>query len=103
MEMPYPALALTQDMLWVVVGLTGQVLFILRFVAQWVASERAGRSVIPIGFWVFGIGGAGIVLAYAIYRRDPVFILGQVMMFATYVRNFIHITRSKRRAMEYDK
>ncbi|MWD28396.1 lipid A biosynthesis protein [Aquicoccus sp. SCR17] len=72
---------------WVAFGLGGQLLFTARFLVQWIASERAHRSIIPMAFWYFSIGGAAVLLTYAIYRRDPVFILGQSMGFFIYLRN----------------
>ena len=62
---------------WVVVGLSGQALFSMRFLVQWIMSERAKRSVMPIAFWYFSLAGGVVLLSYAIYRRDPVFMLGQ--------------------------
>ena len=72
---------------WVVVGLGGQLLFTARFLVQWIASERARRSVVPLAFWYLSIGGGVILLAYAIYRKDPVFIFGQSMGLFIYLRN----------------
>ncbi len=83
---------------WVVFGLGGQLMFSARFIVQWLASERAGRSVIPIAFWYFSIGGGIILLAYAIYRRDPVFILGQSLGVFIYARNLWLIHAEKKRA-----
>ena len=62
---------------WAWVGIAAQMLFTARFVVQWIASERAGRSVIPFAFWLFSIGGGTLLFAYAVIQRDPVFILGQ--------------------------
>lgn len=84
------------EFVWVLVGLGGQVLFMMRFVIQWIASEKARRSVIPIAFWWFSIGGAAVLLAYAIYRADPVFILGQSLGFVIYTRN-LWLIRAERR------
>lgn len=81
---------------WVVFGLTGQLLFTGRFLVQWIASERAKRSVVPIAFWYLSIGGGVILLAYAIYRQDPVFILGQSMGLFIYIRN-LWLIRVERR------
>jgi lipid-A-disaccharide synthase-like uncharacterized protein len=81
---------------WVVLGLIGQVLFTARFIVQWVASERAGRSVIPISFWFFSIGGAVLLFVYAVYRRDPVFIAGQGLGLLIYFRNLALIAKEKR-------
>ena len=75
------------ELAWVAIGLGGQLMFMLRFVVQWIVSERARRSVIPVAFWWMSIAGAAILLAYAIHRRDPVFILGQSLGFLVYVRN----------------
>lgn len=83
---------------WVIIGLAGQLLFTGRFLVQWLASERARRSVIPVAFWWFSIGGGVILLAYAIYRKDPVFILGQSMGVFIYVRN-LWLIRAERRAV----
>ncbi len=75
------------ELTWVMVGLGGQALFMMRFVIQWIVSEKAKRSTIPVSFWWLSIGGAAILLAYAIYRADPVFILGQSLGFFIYARN----------------
>lgn len=81
---------------WVMFGLAGQLLFTARFLVQWIASERAKRSVVPIAFWYFSISGGLILLAYAIYRQDPVFILGQSMGLFIYLRN-LWLIRVERR------
>ncbi|MEQ1839155.1 MAG: lipid-A-disaccharide synthase N-terminal domain-containing protein [Verrucomicrobiales bacterium] len=80
---------------WVVLGILGQVFFTARFLTQWIASEKAGKSVIPLSFWFFSIGGGLMLLAYALYRRDPVFILGQAFGLFIYVRNLMLIRKSK--------
>lgn len=85
------------ELTWVLVGLFGQLLFTGRFLVQWIASERAKRSVVPILFWYFSIGGGMILLAYALYRRDPVFILGQSMGVFIYARN-LWLIHAERRA-----
>ncbi len=82
---------------WIAIGLLGQTCFFMRFFVQWIASEKKGESVIPIHFWYFSIMGSMILLAYAIYRRDPVFILGQSMGSVIYVRNLVLIYRRKER------
>ncbi len=82
--------------LWLIVGLLGQLLFSMRFLVQWVASERHKKSIIPVSFWYFSIGGSFLLLAYAIKRQDPVFILGQSMGFVIYIRNLVLIDREKR-------
>ena len=86
------------EAVWVGVGLFGQMLFGARFLIQWITSEREQRSVIPIAFWYFSIGGAMILLAYAIWRADPVFILGQSTGMIIYVRNLYFIHRERARA-----
>jgi len=80
----------------VIVGLVGQALFTARFLVQWLASERAGRSVIPVSFWFLSIGGGLLLLAYALYKRDPVFILGQSLGTFIYLRNLTFVFREKR-------
>lgn len=78
------------------IGFVGQAFFTARFLVQWIASERAGRSVIPVAFWFFSIGGGLILFGYALYRRDPVFILGQGLGTFIYVRNLMLIARERR-------
>ena len=60
---------------WIMVGFLGQALFSMRFLIQWIMSERARRSVMPTAFWYFSLGGGLVLLTYAIYRRDPVFMI----------------------------
>lgn len=81
---------------WVIVGLVGQVCFFMRFLIQWVASEKRKESIIPVAFWYFSIGGSVILLSYSIYKQDPVFILGQSVGSLIYVRNLILISRKKK-------
>ncbi len=83
---------------WVALGFVAQLMFMGRFVVQWIASERVGRSVIPIAFWFFSVGGGVLLLVYAIYRRDPVFILGQGGGLLIYLRNLYFIYRERRQA-----
>jgi len=71
----------------VVIGFFGQFLFAMRFIIQWITSERAGRSVIPVAFWYFSLAGGFIMFLYAVYRQDPVFILGQSAGLVVYARN----------------
>jgi len=63
----------------------------MRFVVQWIASERARASVIPVAFWFFSVGGGVLLLIYALYRRDPVFIAGQGFGLLVYIRNLYFI------------
>lgn len=72
---------------WLIVGFSGQALFTARFLIQWISSERARKSIIPLAFWWCSIGGSMVLLSYAIWRRDPVFILGQSTGFFIYARN----------------
>jgi len=85
---------------WLGMGFFAQVLFSGRFLAQWIASEKAGRSVMPDLFWYLSIGGSVLLLIYAIHRRDPVFILGQSAGLFVYSRNLILIRREKRSIRE---
>src|SRR5258708_31655380 len=70
---------------WVVLGFVAQAFFTMRFVVQWIASERARASVIPVAFWFFSIGGGVLLLIYALYRRDPVFIAVRALVLLVYV------------------
>ncbi|MDQ0436223.1 lipid-A-disaccharide synthase-like uncharacterized protein [Kaistia dalseonensis] len=85
---------------WILLGFAAQALFTMRFVVQWIASERARRSVVPAAFWTFSIVGGGLLLVYAIYRKDPVFIAGQAAGLVIYFRNvwFILLERKHARA-----
>jgi len=80
-----------------VIGLIAQLCFTARFVVQWIASERAGRSVVPTAFWYFSLGGGLVLLGYALYRGDPVFIIGQALAPFIYVRNLVLIARERKR------
>ncbi|MGH8020630.1 MAG: lipid-A-disaccharide synthase N-terminal domain-containing protein [Opitutaceae bacterium] len=80
-----------------VVGIVGQACFFSRFLVQWVVSEKQARSTIPEAFWYLSIAGAVLVLIYAIWRRDPVFTIGQSVGVVVYTRNLILIHREKKR------
>lgn len=80
---------------WAVLGFFAQALFMMRFVVQWIASERARRSVIPVAFWFFSMGGGILLLIYAIQRQDPVFITGQGLGLLIYSRNLWLIFRER--------
>jgi lipid-A-disaccharide synthase-like uncharacterized protein len=80
---------------WLYLGFAGQMLFGLRFLVQWVASERKGESIIPVYFWYLSLIGSLILLAYAIFRQDPVFILGQSTGFFVYTRNLMLLYRKR--------
>jgi lipid-A-disaccharide synthase-like uncharacterized protein len=88
---------MNRETVWLAIGFLGQGLFFMRFFVQWLASERKGKSHIPISFWYFSLGGSMILLTYAIYRLDPVFICGQLFGILVYVRNLQLIDRVKAR------
>mgnify|MGYP002001624539 FL=1 len=77
--------------IWVAVGFLGQAMFSMRFLIQWISSEKRRESVIPIAFWYFSIAGGATLLAYAIHRLDPVFIVGQAAGLLVYARNLYFI------------
>ena len=85
------------ELIWVAIGIFGQLLFSMRFILQWLASEKARRSVVPEVFWWFSIGGGLILFAYALHRRDPVFILGQSLGIFIYARNLWLVRAEKHR------
>jgi lipid-A-disaccharide synthase-like uncharacterized protein len=85
---------MTTDQLWLSIGFLGQAFFSARFFVQWVASERQRKSVVPRLFWYFSLGGGMTLLAYAIHRRDPVFIIGQATGLLVYARNLYFIFRT---------
>src|ERR1700719_5358197 len=82
---------------WVILGFVAQGFFTMRFVVQWIASERARKSVMPVAFWFFSIGGGALLLIYALYRRDLVFIAGQAFGGFVYARNLHFVLRERRR------
>jgi lipid-A-disaccharide synthase-like uncharacterized protein len=84
---------------WVLLGFVAQAFFTARFAVQWIASERAGRSVVPMAFWLLSIGGGVLLLAYALYRRDPVFIAGQAFGVFVYARNLYFVMRERRQTV----
>jgi len=83
---------------WIVLGVVAQLLFTARFVVQWIASERAGHSVIPLAFWIFSIFGGLLLLVYALYRKDAVFIAGQAFGVFVYLRNLFFVLRDRKAA-----
>ncbi len=86
---------MSREAMWLAVGFIGQLAFTGRFVLQWLYSEYKKRSVIPVSFWYLSIIGSLLLLAYAIYRADPVFILGQSFGIIIYLRNLQLIARQK--------
>jgi lipid-A-disaccharide synthase-like uncharacterized protein len=78
---------MTTEHVWLGVGLLGQALFSARFLVQWIASERRKQSVVPVHFWYLSLAGGVTLLAYAVHRLDPVFIIGQLAGLVVYLRN----------------
>lgn len=81
---------------WLAVGFLGQALFSARFIVQWVVSEVRRESIVPYVFWWFSLGGGATLLAYAIWRQDPVFIAGQAFGLVVYLRNLMLIRAGAR-------
>ena len=77
--------------IWLSLGFFGQLVFSMRFIVQWIASEKARESVIPIAFWYISLTGSALLFAYAMHRRDPVFMLGQGIGAIVYIRNLMLI------------
>lgn len=84
----------TTETIWIAIGFIGQGMFFGRWVIQWIASERKAESQVPVVFWYMSLIGGLITLAYAIYRRDPVFIAGQSIGSIVYIRNLMLISRA---------
>jgi lipid-A-disaccharide synthase-like uncharacterized protein len=85
---------------WVLLGFAAQALFTMRFLVQWLASERARRSVVPASFWTFSMIGGSLLLVYAIKRQDPVFIAGQAAGLFIYIRNIWFILRERKESRD---
>lgn len=88
----------TTEIIWLGIGFLGQGVFFMRWVVQWLASEKHAESRVPIAFWYMSLIGGMITLAYAIYRKDPVFIAGQSVGAVVYLRNLMLIARSNQAA-----
>lgn len=86
----------TTEILILAIGFAGQAMFFMRFFVQWLYSEKHKRSLIPTAFWYFSLGGAALLLTYAIIKKDPVFIVGQSTGFIIYTRNLILIKREQK-------
>jgi lipid-A-disaccharide synthase-like uncharacterized protein len=84
------------EKLWLLIGFSAQLMFSMRFIVQWIASERARMSIVPETFWYFSLLGGAMLFAYAIYRVDPVFILGQGLGLLIYARNIQMIWNHKK-------
>lgn len=80
---------------WLAFGIAAQLLFTARFLVQWIASERAGRSVMPMSFWIFSITGGLMTLLYGLVKREPVIIMGQAMAVGIYLRNVVFVLRER--------
>lgn len=89
-------MSIASNSIWLVVGMVGQGVFVGRFLLQWLYSEHKKRSVIPMAFWYASLLGGAILLVYAIYKRDPVFIVGQAGGFLVYLRNLQFRLRERR-------
>jgi len=87
---------MSYETLWVGVGLLGQCIFGARFIVQWLYSEAKKKSVIPVSFWYLSLVGSFILLAYALYKKDPVFILGFSLNSVVYIRNLVLIKNEKK-------
>lgn len=96
------SLVTNPEQIMIVVGFAGQGLFAMRFILQWLSSEKQAKSVIPIAFWYFSIGGGAVLLLYAIWRQDPVIICGQGLGLFIYLRNLYFIRRDKARTADSD-
>lgn len=88
------------ETIWIGIGFFGQAMFSMRFLVQWIASEKRKQSVVPLAFWYFSIAGGMILFSYALYRLDPVFILGQGLGLFIYGRNLWLIHRHSHQPAE---
>ena len=80
---------------WVLFGFFGQIIFASRFIFQWIASEKKKESFVPLSFWYLSIAGGIVLLIYALYKRDPVFAVGQASGLIVYVRNLMLIAKKR--------
>lgn len=87
----------TVDLAWLVIGLGAQMMFSMRFLVQWISSERQRKSVMPVAFWWFSLFGGMLLFAYGLQRGEPVIILGQSFGLAVYIRNLwlIYMVRAE--------
>jgi len=84
--------------IWLTIGFGGQAIFSMRFIVQWLHSERQKRCVIPLAFWYLSMFGSITLLTYALHKRDPVFIMGQAFGILIYSRNLYFIYKEKNAA-----
>ncbi len=89
-------MTIDKETIWLAIGFLGQALFSARFIVQWLKSEKEKKSVFPVAFWYFSIAGGITLLAYAIYRQDPVFIVGQLTGLFIYFRNLYFIVYERK-------
>ena len=87
---------MSTEQLWLSVGFAAQAFFSMRFVVQWIVSERRRASVMPLAFWLFSVCGGLMLLTYAIHRRDPVFVTGELLTTSIYLRNLQLLRRASR-------
>jgi lipid-A-disaccharide synthase-like uncharacterized protein len=88
---------------WLAFGLVAQLFFTARFLVQWISSERAGKSVIPMAFWFFSMGGGIMTLIYGIVKREPIIILGQALATIIYIRNIMLIVKNHKQSQTLDE
>lgn len=84
------------DFFWVCIGFIGQGMFFMRFFVQWLASEKVKKSIIPDAFWYFSMSGGLVLFCYALFREDPVFIIGQGSGLLIYARNLYFLRKSRK-------
>ena len=88
--------AITEHNIWMGIGFVGQVIFGMRFIVQWIATERQKKSVVPLAFWYLSLAGTIVLLSYSIYKMDPVFIAGFSLNMIIYLRNLYFIRLHKK-------
>jgi lipid-A-disaccharide synthase-like uncharacterized protein len=86
-------MTLSNQTLWITLGMIGQLLFGVRFLVQWLYSEARGQSLIPPAFWYLSVAGGVIVLSYAIHQRELVFIIGESVTLVIFLRNLIMLRK----------
>ena len=91
---------MSEETLWIAIGFAGQAMFTSRFLIQWLVSERRRESVIPLAFWWFSLLGGVTLLSYAVWRQDPVFIIGQATGLVVYSRNLVLIGRRRQQVAQ---
>ena len=87
------------EQIMIVVGFAGQGLFAMRFIIQWLSSAKQAKSVIPVAFWYFSIGGGSVLFLYAIWRQALVFMSGQGLGLFIYLRNLYRVRRSQQKSV----